>query len=105
MPADRKAPIRSCVSCRTTSAKRELIRIVRAPDGEVRIDPTGKLAGRGAYLCGAKECLALALKANKLGRALKCEIPERIKNELQGIVVKDDDGKERQGDEEENYGS
>lgn len=85
----KKEPIRSCVACRNSSAKRELTRIVRLADGYVRMDPTGKLPGRGAYLCGEKECVALALKANKLGRALRCEIPERLKVELEQLVVKD----------------
>lgn len=100
MCEQRKLPIRSCVSCRTKSNKRNLIRIVRTPDGEIRIDPTGKAPGRGAYLCRTKECLAIAWKGNKLGRALRCEIPERLKSELEDIVVKDDEGKEREGDRE-----
>ena len=57
------------------------------------MDPTGKAPGRGAYLCGAKECLALAIKANKVGRALRCEIPERVLSELKALVVEDDAGK------------
>jgi len=88
----RKTPIRTCVSCRSSSDKKQLIRIVRMPDGEVRIDPTGKSPGRGAYLCGAKECLELAFKANKLGRALRCDVPERIESELQDLVVTNDVG-------------
>ena len=98
MPRQWKVPIRSCVSCRSASEKKTLIRVVRRPDGEVSLDPSGKMPGRGAYLCGAKECLTAALKANKLGRALKCEIPESIRQELTAIVVKDDEGKEREGD-------
>ena len=100
MNCQRKVPIRTCVSCRGSSAKKELIRIVRSADGAVRIDPSGKLPGRGAYLCGAKKCLTLVLKANKLNRALRCEIPESIKVELEGLVVKEDVGKEVDGDGE-----
>ena len=85
----RKPPIRTCVSCRTSSEKKSLVRIVRTTEGEVRIDPTGKVPGRGAYLCGAKECVALAIKANKLGRALRCEIPERFRTELENLAAKD----------------
>ena len=62
------------------------MRIVRTADGDVRIDPSGRVPGRGAYLCGAKECLALALKANKLGRALRCDVPQSVKTQLQEIV-------------------
>ena len=105
MNQQRKTPIRTCVSCRTSSVKRELVRIVRTVGGEVRVDPTGKMPGRGAYLCGAKECLALALKANKLGRALRCEIPPRLREELENLVVRDRVSEERRGEEDLEYGS
>jgi predicted RNA-binding protein YlxR (DUF448 family) len=88
--APRKSPIRSCVACRTTSDKRDLLRVVRTPEGDIRLDRTGKVPGRGAYLCGAKECTARALKQNKLGRALRCDLPESIKSELEQLVVNDD---------------
>ena len=93
MTGQRKTPIRTCVSCRTSSEKKSLVRIVRTSEGEVRIDPTGKAPGRGAYLCGAKECVALAVKANKLGRALRCEIPERFRAELESLAAEDGRGK------------
>ncbi len=88
MIARRKIPIRTCVSCRTSADKKSLVRVVRTLEGEVRIDPTGKAPGRGAYLCGAKECAARAIKANKLGRALRCEIPESFRNELEDLMTK-----------------
>ena len=100
MNRERKTPIRTCVSCRESSAKKTLVRIVRAADGVARLDPTGKAPGRGAYLCGAKECTALALKANKLARALRCEIPESLKIELEGLVVTRNAAKEREGKED-----
>lgn len=56
-------------------------------DGTVCVDPTGKMPGRGAYLCGEKDCLSLAIKHRKLGRALRCEIPESLTRELETIVV------------------
>lgn len=93
MTNQRKTPIRTCVGCRTASDKKSLTRIVRTSDGEVRVDPTGKLPGRGAYLCGAKECLASAIKHGKLGRALGCEIPGSAIADLEILVVEDDDGK------------
>lgn len=67
----RHVPQRSCVACRRTDSKRELIRIVRTPQQGVQIDPTGKLAGRGAYLCKARGCWQKALKSSALNRALK----------------------------------
>jgi predicted RNA-binding protein YlxR (DUF448 family) len=74
----RHVPQRTCVVCRQTSAKRQLVRVVRTPDGSVTIDPTGKLSGRGAYLCDLPACWEAALKhRGALARALKVEvIPE-----------------------------
>jgi len=63
-------PVRTCVSCRESGAKRGLTRIVRTPDGEVRIDPTGKRNGRGAYLCDKLECWERATATPVLSRAL-----------------------------------
>jgi predicted RNA-binding protein YlxR (DUF448 family) len=73
-----KVPQRTCVACRQTNAKRQLVRIVRAPDGSVTIDPSGKRSGRGAYLCSTAECWDAGLKRGALPRALKIEsIPEQ----------------------------
>ena len=73
----RHIPQRTCVACRQTGAKRQLVRVVRAADGSVTIDPSGKKSGRGAYLCDAPECWQAALKRGVLPRALKLEsIPE-----------------------------
>ena len=88
-----KTPMRTCVACRATTEKAALIRIVRESGGGVSLDRTGKRAGRGAYLCGAKECLASAIKHKKLGRALGCEIPGSAIADLKSLVVTDDDGK------------
>lgn len=86
----RKIPIRTCVSCRQSSEKRTLVRIVRTADGTVCVDPTGKMPGRGAYLCRKKDCLSLAIKHRKLGKALRCEIPESLNRELETTKVKND---------------
>lgn len=67
----RHIPQRSCIACRRTDSKRALIRIVRTPHQGVQIDPTGKLAGRGAYLCQARPCWQKAIKSSALNRALK----------------------------------
>ncbi len=66
----RHIPQRSCVACRRTDSKRVLVRIVRTPQQGVQIDPTGKLAGRGAYLCQARACWQKAFKSSALNRAL-----------------------------------
>jgi uncharacterized protein len=64
-------PRRTCVVCRSTTAKRTLHRIVRSPAGTVAYDPTGKAAGRGAYLCGQSSCLDQAVRRRSIQRALK----------------------------------
>ncbi len=72
-------PIRTCVACRTTDAKRGLLRVVRQPDGVVVYDPKGKMPGRGAYVCAQPACIALARKQKKLERSLKAApIPESL---------------------------
>lgn len=70
MSPGRHVPQRSCVGCRQTRGKRELVRVVRTPRGEVHLDVTGKVAGRGAYLCPSERCLEAALKQKRLARAL-----------------------------------
>lgn len=72
----RHTPQRTCVSCRTTTGKRALVRIVRTPEGRVLPDPTGKLAGRGAYLCTDPACWEAAEKKRLLDRALKVTLAQ-----------------------------
>ncbi len=74
----RKIPMRQCVGCRTMRPKSELLRIVRSPEGEVTFDPTGKKAGRGAYICNDPECLKKAIKSRGLSRAFEAEIPDEV---------------------------
>jgi predicted RNA-binding protein YlxR (DUF448 family) len=63
------------VACRTSRAKRDLRRIVRTPTGDVVVDPTGRLAGRGAYVCQDTDCLSIAIKKGALTRALETPLP------------------------------
>lgn len=74
----RKIPMRQCVGCREMRPKRELIRVVRSPDGELSLDFRGKKPGRGAYLCPNPDCLKRARKSNALGRAFHLQIPEDV---------------------------
>ena len=80
-------PMRQCLGCRTMMGKRELMRVVRSPEGEVSIDFKGKKPGRGAYLCPKAECFGKAKKSRALQRALKTDIPdevfEALENELE----------------------
>ncbi len=70
----RHVPQRTCIACREHDAKRSLTRIVRTPEGEVQIDPTGKRNGRGAYLCDRPTCWERALITPLLARALNAEL-------------------------------
>lgn len=71
-PQRRKhVPQRTCVVCRTVRPKRELVRIVRTPDGAVMVDETGKRSGRGAYLCRQRDCWETAVARRQLEQALK----------------------------------
>lgn len=74
----KKVPVRRCVGCNAQKPKRELVRVVRSPEGEVSIDLTGKKSGRGAYLCPAAACLAKARKAKRLERAFEVEVPDEV---------------------------
>jgi predicted RNA-binding protein YlxR (DUF448 family) len=82
----RKVPQRTCVGCGATRPKRELYRVVRTPDGQVLWDPTGKRAGRGAYVCGNPACLELALKHRKLERALAVDLEPDVVEALRKAV-------------------
>lgn len=83
----RHTPVRTCVACRATDEKRDLLRIVRQPDGIVSYDLRGKASGRGAYLCPRLSCIATARKQRRLERALKVEqIPESLFLELTALA-------------------
>ncbi|MBQ8354248.1 MAG: YlxR family protein [Oscillospiraceae bacterium] len=74
----KKIPQRQCMGCRERKEKRELIRVVRAPDGSVSLDFRGKAPGRGAYICPDMACLKKALRSKALDRSLEVTIPEEI---------------------------
>ena len=84
----RKIPLRRCTGCHEQKPKKELVRVVRSPQGEIALDRVGKMPGRGAYLCPSAQCLAKARKAKRLERALDAQIPpevyERIEQEIEG---------------------
>ena len=78
MPKVRRLPQRQCVACGEMRAKRDLMRVVRTPSGEIRVDPTGKLSGRGAYVCPEQRCVDRAVGDGRLAHALERAIPEEI---------------------------
>ena len=75
-------PLRQCLGCREHMPKRDLVRVVRTPEGELRLDRSGKLSGRGAYLCTRPECFKKAKKAKALDRALGVSVPEGLYDKL-----------------------
>ena len=83
----KKIPMRQCLGCREMKQKRELIRVVRSPEGEVSLDSRGKKPGRGAYVCPNAECLKRAVKSKALPRALGVEIPSEIMELLNEQIV------------------
>ena len=78
----KKIPMRQCLGCREMKPKRELIRVVRSPEGEISLDFKGKASGRGAYVCPDAQCLKKAVKARALERAFSCQIPQDIYDKL-----------------------
>ncbi|MBR6951561.1 MAG: YlxR family protein [Oscillospiraceae bacterium] len=80
----KKIPMRQCLGCREMKPKRELIRVVRSPEGAVSLDFKGKMPGRGAYVCPNADCLKKATKSKALERALNTGIPEELYLDLQG---------------------
>ena len=82
MPVQKKIPMRQCLGCREHKPKKELIRVVRSPEGEISLDFRGKASGRGAYLCPKPDCLRKAEKARAIERALECPIPPEIYQKL-----------------------
>lgn len=79
----KKIPLRKCVACQEMIPKKELVRIVRSPQGEVSIDPTGKSSGRGAYICRKRDCFVLAKKRKSLDRSLDTTIPDEVYDRLE----------------------
>lgn len=86
MPRVRKIPQRLCVGCREMRPKREMIRVVRTPTGEIRLDPSGKAAGRGAYVDPRDACVTQAVRERRLAQALETEIPEDVAEALRAVL-------------------
>ncbi len=74
----KRVPLRMCAGCGEMKPKKELVRVVKPPEGEISIDLTGKKAGRGAYVCPSPECLKKARKNRRIERSFQCRIPDEI---------------------------
>ena len=87
-----KIPERQCLGCREKKGKRELIRVVRSPQGEISLDEKGKLPGRGAYICPHPDCLRKVVKSRALQRQLKAEVPQEMLAALERQLEEAQDG-------------
>ena len=79
----KKIPLRQCVGCGEMKGKKEMLRVLKTPEGEICLDTTGKKNGRGAYICRQKECLQKAIKNKGLERSLKMSIPSEVYDSLE----------------------
>ena len=87
----KKIPLRMCIGCREHKPKKELIRVVKSPEGEVSVDMTGKKPGRGAYICRKEECLRKAQKSRQLERALECSMTQELYDRLAAEIAESED--------------
>lgn len=78
----KRVPLRVCAGCQEQKSKKEMIRIVRTPEGAVEVDTTGKKSGRGVYICQNPDCLEKAYKEHRLDRSLKAKVSPLIYEEL-----------------------
>ena len=80
----KKIPMRQCLGCNEHRPKRELLRVVRDPEGNISLDFTGKKSGRGAYICKSVKCLKKAAKSKRIEKNLGCTIPDEVYDTLEG---------------------
>ncbi|MBQ9862148.1 MAG: YlxR family protein [Clostridia bacterium] len=86
----KRIPLRKCTGCGEMKPKKELVRIVKDPEGAISLDRTGKKAGRGAYICPEEACLAAAKKARRLEKAFSCQIPDAVYTQLEEALQTND---------------
>lgn len=83
----KKQPQRTCMGCNAKKNKKDLIRIVKNKNGQITIDKTGKLEGRGAYICDNKDCLEKIIKSKRLERVFDMQISNEIYESLRGVMI------------------
>lgn len=87
---NKKVPLRLCVGCREMKPKKDLIRVVKTPENEIVLDMTGKMNGRGAYLCNDVECLKKAVKSSAIDSSLKTNIKKEVYEEMERQMIGDE---------------
>jgi len=83
----KRVPQRMCLGCQEMKPKREMLRVVRTPENDIVVDPTGKKSGRGAYLCPQEDCITKAIKEKRLEKALECPISEDVLATLRRSII------------------
>lgn len=83
----KKIPQRTCIGCNIKKDKKELIRIVKNKENQIDVDRTGKMQGRGAYICDNVECLEKALKTKRLEKSFEMQISNEIYEKLRGVMI------------------
>ena len=78
----KKTPMRKCTGCNEMKPKKELVRIVKSPEGDISVDLTGKKSGRGAYICKNTDCLLKAKEGSRLEKAFECKVPPEVYDRL-----------------------
>ncbi len=91
MAGVKKIPLRMCLGCGEMKPKKELIRVVKSPEGEISLDLTGKKSGRGAYICRSCECFDKARKARRFEKSFSCRIDDEVYNSMEG-ELKENEG-------------
>ncbi len=86
----KKIPVRTCIGCGTSKPKKELVRVVRDPEGHLSVDLTGKKNGRGAYICHDTECMKKARKGKRLEKSFSMQIPDEVYDELMRGIAADE---------------
>ena len=84
---EKKLPLRMCTGCSEHKPKKELVRVVRSPEGEISLDLTGRKPGRGAYICPSLDCLRKARRAKRLERAFSCRIPDAVYDAMENEMT------------------
>ncbi|MEG0546436.1 MAG: YlxR family protein [Oscillospiraceae bacterium] len=85
----KKVPMRKCTGCGEVKPKKELVRVVKTPEGEIILDLGGKKSGRGAYVCHSIDCLNKAQKAKRFERAFECSIPQTVFSQMESELLND----------------
>lgn len=91
-PMAKKAPQRTCMACQIKADKKDLLRIVRDANGDVRLDQTGKMPGRGAYICSNSDCLERVIKTKRLQNVLETPVADHVYDDLRNHIAGHNNG-------------